>query len=95
MIELLRLDSTTVINVNIIVQVTIENLNKLRQQRRQGHETSEQRERLDNKYWQVSFYLRSGSDGYNPQRWTKRFETEQQAQQFVQQKVGGVIVDTI
>lgn len=95
MIQLLRLDTTTIVNPNKIVQVTVDNLNKLRQERRQLYQTPDQRERMDNKFWEVSVYIRSGDDGYNPQRWTRRFETEKQAQDFVQQKFGGVIVDNL
>ncbi len=92
MIQLLRLDQDTVINPDKIVQITIQNLNKLRQERRQHHQTAEQRERMDDKFWEVSVYLRSGSDGYNPQRYTQRFQTLQAAQTWITQKFGAVIV---
>ena len=92
MIQLLRLDKDTVINPQKIVQITVENLNNLRRERRQHYQTQEQRERLDDKFWEVSVYIRSGNDGYNPQRYTRRFRTEQEAQQWVKQKFGAVIV---
>ena len=93
MVQLLRLNKDTVINPEKIVQITVENLNDLRRERRQHYQTQEQRERLDNKFWEVSVYLRSGNDGYNPQRYTQRFQTEQEAQNWVTQKFGAVIVD--
>ena len=95
MIQLLRLNTTTVINPEKVVQITVENLNKLRQERRQNHQTAEQRERMDNKFWEVSVYLRSDSDGYNPQRYTERFQTETEAQAFVTTKFGAVIVNNL
>lgn len=95
MIQLLRLDKDTVINPQKIVEIAVENLNNLRRERRQHYQTPEQRERMNDKYWEVSVYLRSGSDGYNPQRYTKRFHTEQEAQQWVQQKFGAVIVNQL
>ena len=93
MVQLLRLNEKTVVNPNKIVQITIENLNRLRQERRQHHETPEQRERMKDEYWEVSVYFRSDSDGYNPQRYTQRFQTELQAKQWIKHKFGGVIVD--
>ena len=94
-ITLLRLDNNTTINISQIVEITIENLNKLRQVRRQHYQTPEQREHMENKYWEVSVYLRSNNDGYNPQRYTKRFQTEQEAKHWVNQKFGGSIVNSI
>lgn len=94
-IQLLRLDDTTVINPQKVVQVTIENLNRLRQERRQHYQLQDQRERLDNKFWEVSIYIRSGNDGYNPQRYTKRFMTEKEAQDWVTMKFGAVIVEQL
>ncbi len=94
MIQLLRLDSNTIINTEKILQITVENLNKLRYERNQHHQTPEQQERMNDKYWEVSVYLRSDS-GYNAQRYTKRFQTEQDAQHWVQQKFGAVIVNNL
>ena len=93
MIQLLKLDNDTIINPEMIVQITIENLNNLRRERRQHYQTAEQRERLQDKFWEVSVYLRSGNDGYNPQRYTKRFKTEQEAGDFINAKFGAVIVN--
>ncbi len=93
MIQLLKLDNDTIINPEMIVQITIENLNNLRRERRQHYQTAEQRERLQDNFWEVSVYLRSGNDGYNPQRYTKRFKTEQEAQNFINEKFGAVIVN--
>jgi hypothetical protein len=50
---------------------------------------------MDNKFWQVSVYLQSGSDGYNPQRYTQQFQTETEAQAFVTTKFGAVIVNNL
>ncbi len=93
MVQLLKLDNVTTINPDKIVQITVENLNKLRQERRQHYQTAEQRERLNDKFWEVSVYLRSGNDGYNPQRYTRRFKTEQEAQDWITEKFGAVIVN--
>jgi len=93
MVQLLRLDNNTVINSDKIVQITLENLNNLRRERRQHNQTAEQRERMNDMFWEVSVYLRSGDDGYNPQRYTQRFQTDQNAQAWITQKFGGVIVD--
>nr|QBK87673.1 MAG: hypothetical protein LCMAC202_00090 [Marseillevirus LCMAC202] len=93
MIELLRLNNVTIINPKMIVQITVENLNNLRRERRQHYQTAEQRERLNDKFWEVSVYLRSGNDGYNPQRYTQRFKTEQEAQKWITEKFGAVIVN--
>ncbi len=95
MIQLLRLDKDTVINPEKIVQITVENLNSLRRERRQHYQTQEQRERMHDKFWEVSVYLRSGSDGYNPQRYTRRFQTEQEAQDWINQKFGAVIINKL
>ena len=92
MIQLLRVDSKTVINPKMIVQVVILNLNKLRQERGQYNQTQRQQEQMDNKFWQVSIYLKSGSDGYNPQQYTIRFKTESEAQKWIKDKFGGVII---
>ncbi len=95
MIQLLRLDTVTVINPDKIVQITVVNLNTLRQERRQHYQTAEQRERLGDKFWEVSVYLRSGDDGYNPQRYTRRFKTEQEAQNWILEKFGAVIINQL
>ena len=92
---LLKLDNDTIINPAKIVQITIENLNSLRQERGQHYQTQEQRERLNNKFWEVSVYLRSGNDGYNPQRYTKRFTTRLEAENWINEKFSGVIVNSI
>ena len=92
MIQLLRLDQDTVVNPDYIVQVVIQNLNVLRKERRQHHITAEQRERMEDKFWEVSVYIRSGSDGYNPERYTKRFQTRPEAQTWINQKFVAVIV---
>lgn len=95
MIQLLKVDNDVLINPHKIVQITLTNLNELRRERRQLHQTQEQRERLNNKFWEVSVYLRSGNDGYNPQRFTKRFETKQEAEKWTKEKFGNVIVDNL
>ena len=95
MIKLLRLDTDVIINPQKIVQITLINLNELRKERRQLYQTQEQRERLHNKFWEVSVYLRSGNDGYNPQRFTKRFETQQEAENWIRTKFGAVIVNNL
>lgn len=95
MVQLLKLDQDTTINADFILQITIENLNQLRRRRDQHHETPQQRERMRDLYWEVSVYLRSGNDGYNPQRYTKRFRTQQEAQQWVNTKFGGAIINNL
>jgi len=95
MIQLLKVNNDTLINPEKIVQITVQNLNKLRQERRQLHQTQEQRARMEDKFWEVSVYLRSDSNGYNPQRYTERFQTEQEAQKWITDKFGGVIVNSI
>lgn len=92
---LLRLDDKTIINISHIVEITITNLNKLAQERGQHHQTSEQRSRMHDMYWEVSVYLRSDNTGYNPQRYVERFNTEAEAQKWVTHKFGGSIVNNI
>lgn len=93
MIQLLTLDTNTVVNPQFITQITIVNLNTVRRERHQNHQTSEQRARIENKYWEVSVYLRS--EDTNPQRYTQCFETKQAADAWVKQKFGAVIVNKL
>lgn len=95
MIQLLRLDPTTIINPKTIVEITIVNLNDLRRERGQNFQTQEQAAQLENKFWEVSIYLRSDGGGYNPQRYTRRFCTEKEAQKWVDNIFGKVIVNKL
>ena len=94
-IQLLRLDKDTLINPDKIVQITIQNLTKLFQERRQNHLSVEQLSRMDDKVWQVSVYIASGNDGYNPQRYTQNFQTLAQAQAWITSKFSAVIVNQL
>jgi hypothetical protein len=93
--KLLRLDARTIINPDKIVEITIRNLDRVRRERRQYHETPEQRERMRGMYWEVSVYLRSDSDGYNPQRYTRRFPTRAAAQGWIEKVFGSVVVNDL
>lgn len=95
MIQLLRLDPDTLINPQSIVEITVSNLNELRKERGQYYQTQEQRAQLDNKFWEVAIYLRSDGGGYNPQRYTSRFATQKEAQNWVTSKFKTVIVSQL
>lgn len=85
---LIKLDPTTIVNTKYIVQVSVTNLNKLRRERGLQAITPEQRAQLDDKYWQVSVYFRSDGDGYNPQAYSKRFYTLEEANKWIEDKIG-------
>lgn len=93
-ITLIRLDSQTIVNIDHIVQVTIENLTQQRRKRNQTHQSVEQRARMEDKYWKVYVYIRSDTD-YNAQAYTQDFRTEKQAQEWVDIKFSGSIVNGI
>lgn len=93
-ITLIRLDDKTIVNIDDIVQVTVENLTQQRQKRNQSHQSIEQRARMDGKYWKVYVYIRSGAD-YNAQAYTQEFRTEKEAQDWISSKFGGSIVTSI
>jgi len=95
MIQLLRLDSNTIINPDSIVEITVENLNNLRKERGQNYQTQEQIAQLSNKFWEVSVYLKSCGNGYNPQRYTQRFLTEQDANLWIDKKFAQIIVNKL
>lgn len=92
MIQLLQLDAETLINPSYITQINIRNLNAVRQERGQSHQTPEQRARMDGLVWEVCVYLRSGSDGYNPQAYIQRFKSMQNAQSWINDKFGAVVI---
>lgn len=94
MIQLLKLDENTWINPEKIVQITVEDLNKLRRERGQHNQTAEQRERLNGLYWEVSVYLRS-PEGYNAQRYTQRFRNKSDALTWITDKFGSVIINNL
>ena len=93
MIQLLKLDQNTFINPEKIIQITVLDLNKLRQERRQNHITADQREQMNDKFWEVSIYLISNEEGLNPQRYAMKFKTQTEAQTWINGKFQAVIVD--
>ena len=95
MLQLLKVDEDTLINPQKIIQITIGNLQKISQERGQRFQTPEQREYLQGNMWEISIYLRSDSNGYNPQRWTKNFKTRQEANNWIKNKFSHTIVEQL
>ena len=93
MLQLLRLDEVTLINIKKVLQITVRNLDVVRRERRQNVITPEQRDRQDGRIWEVSVYFRSDNDeGYNPQRYVRRFKTMKEADNWINQKFSNYVI---